>query len=165
MLKIDAREVFCVCRGSHQVVELRKQIIKKLRILRLSLCDSHSQELCLHDKKTSPFFCSNASNDPCLHFPNKWPFVSWVTHLCHKQQWKDGRFDNVTTLRREVVLNTKWQTLTLTVYSKQSVCFCFFLLFLASFLASKHTHSLTLTLFNSYTLNQMADLKTLLSCI
>lgn len=56
MLKIDAREVFCVCRGSHQVVELRKQIvIKKLRILRLSLCDSHSQELCLHDK-TSPLF-------------------------------------------------------------------------------------------------------------
>lgn len=110
-------------------------------------------------------FCSNASNDLCLHFPNKWPFVSWVTHLCHKQQWKDGRFDNVTTLRREVVLNTKWQTLTCIVYSKQSACFCFFLLILASFLASKHTHSLTLTLFNSYTLNQMADLKTLLSCI
>lgn len=43
--------------------------------------------------------------------------------------------------------------------------FLFFFLFLAGFLARKHTHSLTLTLFNSYTLNQMAELKTLVSCI
>lgn len=110
-------------------------------------------------------FCSNASNDLCLHFPNKWPFVSWVTHLCHKQQWKDGRFDNVTTLRREVVLNTKWQTLTLHCLLQTVSMLLLVFLFLASFLASKHTHSLTLTLFNSYTLNQMADLKTLISCI
>lgn len=68
-------------------------------------------------------FCLNASNDLCLHFPNRWPFVSWVTRLCHKQQWKDGRFDNATTLRKEVVLNTKWQNVTL--HHVSGVCFVF----------------------------------------